>query len=319
MSSFTRGVPNVDDLFASTLDIYRDKLTEQWITSTPMTKKLWDKRREVDGGNDIVEHIEFQGNDTTGFGSKTASVSTSIPQIATDAKWTFGWHRGTVGIFDYEEGQNRGKEAFFNLLEARLNNFKEKAKIDLETDLGLSSTVTANDVWSLPDIIDSANPTLGNFGDIDRSSYSWWGAYEFASGSMALQGLEDMRLAHLTTSRDLTDPVDTILMTRTLYLAYQGRLTPQEMLVSTKTGDLEFTHLAFMGVPIFPCGSLASGLCLGYNTKYMTLVINKNLKMKQQPFVRTPGGQSKSAVIQTQLQLICTRPVSNFKLTGMTA
>lgn len=317
MSSFTRGVTNVDDLLTSTMDIYRSKLTEQWKTATPMLKGM--KLVDVDGGNDIVENFEYQGNSTSGFVSKTSTVSTTIPQILTQGTFRFGWLTGSVGIQDFEEAQNNGKEAMLNLLETRIQNLKDKMKIDTETALGQASTPNANYFWSLPDIVDSGNPTLGNYGDIDRNTYSWWQAYEFASGSMALQGLEDMRLAHLTTSRDYTDPVDTILMTRTLFLAYQGRLTANEMFVSNKKGDLEFEHLSFMGVPIFPCGSLNTGLCIGYNSKYMELRINKHLKFKNQPFVRAPGGQSKSSLIQTQGQLVCVRPASNFKLTGMTA
>lgn len=319
MSSFTRGVANVDDLLSSTLDKYRNELTEQWITASPMTKKLWDGRSEVDGGNDIVEHVEFAANGTSGFGSKTAAVDTSISQIFTDTRFAFAWHRGTVGIYDYEEGQNNGKEAWYNLLEKRLKNFTEAAKIDLEVALGQASTPDANTPWSLPDIVDASNPTLGNFGDVDRSVYSWWQGYELASGSMASQGLEDMRTAFLVSSRDLTDPVDVLLATQTLYLAYNGRMTAHEQLVSGDKGDLEFPHLAFHGKPLFSCSQLASGLILGYNSKYMKLIVNKNLKMKNQPFVRTPGGQSKSSTIQTQMQLVCYRPASNFKLTGMTA
>ena len=319
MSSFTRGVTNVDDLLSSTLDRYRNEVMEQWITASPMTKKLWDARMEVDGGNDIVEHVEFAANGTSGFGSKTASADTSITQIFTDTRFAFAWHRGTVGIYDYEEAQNNGKEAMFNLLEKRMANFQEAAKIDLETALGASSTPDANTVWSIPDIVDSSNPTLANFGDVDRSTYTWWGAYELASGSMATQGLEDLRTAYLVSSRDLTDPVDILIATQTLYLAYNGRLVSQEHLVSGDKGDLEFPHLAFMGKPMFPASKLASGLIIGYNTKYMKLIINKNLKLKNQPFVRTPGGQSRSSIIQTQLQLINYRPASNFKLTGMTA
>lgn len=136
---------------------------------------------------------------------------------------------------------------------------------------------------------------------------------------MATQGLEDIRTYFLTSSRDLTDPVNMMVTTQTLYEAYQARLTPFEQLVKTDTGDLEFPHLAFHGKPVFFSNRLASGLWLGINTKYTRMKINKNLKFKNQPFVRIPGGQSKSALVQTQCQMICTRPASNFKLTGMTA
>ena len=319
MSSFTRGPANVDDLLATTLDHYRDQIQETWKTATPLMKKLMDTALDISGGNDIVEHIEFASNPTSGFASKTATVSTAIPQIATDARWGWSWLPGTIGIYDYEEAQNKGKDAMLNLLELRIQNLQDSMRVDFETGLGASSTATANDVWSLVDIIDSSNPTLANYGDIDRSTYSMWQATETASGSMATQGLEDIRTAHLTTSRDLMDPVNVMVTTPTLYNAYNGRLQSHEKLVSGDKGDLEFQHLAFHNIPVFPASSLTSGLWLGFNTKYLQLYINSNLKFKQQPFVRAPGGQSKSALIQLESQLICRRPSSNFKLTGMVA
>lgn len=320
MASFTRGPANLDDLLASTLDHYGDGLTEQWVTGSPITKKLFDKHSdELDGGNDIVEHIEYQANGTTGFTSKTGPISTSITPILADARWSFGWLAGSVGIYDYEEDQNKGKEAMLNLLEARVKNVQAKFNVDMETAIGQASTPNANTVWSLPDIVDASNPTLGNFGDIDRATYPFWQATETASGSMAAQGLEDVRTAFYSTSRDMTDPCDLMATTQTLYEAYQARLTPFEVLASNKTGDVEFEHLAFMRKPIFFSNRMASGLFIGINSKYLRLKINKNIKFKNRPFVRAPGGQSKSSVIQLQCQLICTRPASLFKLTGMTA
>ncbi len=319
MSTFTRGPANVDDLLTTTLDHYRDEITENWKTATPLMKKLMSTSRDVDGGNDIVEHIEFDDNPTSGFASKTATISTAIPQIATDTTFLWSWLTGTVGIYDYEENQNKGKSAMINLLELRIKNLEDSMRIDFETALGQASTPDVNTVWSLPDIIDSSNPTLANYGQIDRSTYTFWQATETASGSMATQGLEDIRTAFLATSRDLTDPVNVMVTTSTLYLAYNGRLTVHEQLVRGDKGDLEFEHLAFHGVPVFPASSLASGLWLGFNTKYMQLYINKNIKFKNQPFVRAPGGQSRSSLVQLQSQLVCRRPASNFKLTGMTA
>lgn len=320
MSSFTRGPANVDDLLTTTLDYYRDKLTENWLSGNPITKKMMeDGSDELDGGNDIVEHLEYQDNDTVAWVGVNGSVSVAINQILTDAKFKWVMLAGSVGITDREEAQNKGKSAMLNLLETRVKNLENTFKDKLETAFGDSSTDNTDTMWSLPDIADASNPTIGNFGDIDRSTYTWWGATETASGSMATQGLEDIRTAYYTTGRSLTDPVNLMVTTQTLYEAYQARLTPVERIVSAKTGDLEFEHLAFAGKPVFFSENLASGLWLGLNTKYLRLRINKNMKFKNQPFVREPGGIKKSSVVELMCQLTCTRPASLFKLTGMTA
>ena len=320
MSSFTRGPANVDDLLTSTLDYYRDKLTENWLSGNPITKKMMeDGSDELDGGHDIVEHLEYQDNDTVAWVGVNGNVSVAINQILTDAKFKWVMLAGSVGITDREEAQNKGKSAMLNLLETRVKNLENTFKDKLEVAFGDSSTDNTDTMWSLPDIADASNPTVANFGDIDRSTYTWWGATETASGSMATQGLEDIRTAFYTTGRSLTDPVNIMVTTQTLYEAYQARLTPVERLVNTNKGDLEFEHLAFHGKPVFFSENLASGLWLGLNTKYLRLRINKNMKFKNQPFVREPGGIKKSSVVELMCQLTCTRPASLFKLTGMTA
>lgn len=321
MSSFTRGPANVDDLLTATLDNYREKLTENWLGGFPITKKMMDGGNvdELDGGNDIIEHIEYQDNDTAAWVGVNGSVGVAINQIMTDARFAFVMLAGSIGITDREEAQNKGKPAMLNLMETRVKNLENTFKAKLETAFGASSTPNSDTMWALADIIDSSNPTIGNFGDIDRSTYTWWGATETASGSMATQGLEDIRTAYHTVSRSMTDPVNVMLTTQTLYNAYQARLTPVERLTPGDKGDLEFTTLAFNGKPVFYSDQLASGLWLGMNTKYLRMKVLKTCKFKNQPFVREPGGIKKNAVVELMCQLTCTRPASQFKLTGMTA
>jgi hypothetical protein len=246
-------------------------------------------------------------------------VSVAINQILTDAKFKWAVLAGSVGITDREEAQNKGKSAMLNLMETRVKNLENTFKDRLEDAFGDSSTDSTDVMWSLPDVVDSSDPSIGSFGDIPRATYSWWQATETASGSMATQGLEDIRTAYYTTGRSLTDPVNLMLTTQTLYEAYQARLTPTERLVNASKGDLEFEHLAFANKPVFFSENLSSGLWLGLNTKYLRLRINKNMKFKNQPFVREPGGIKKSSVVELMCQLTCTRPASNFKLTSMTA
>jgi hypothetical protein len=320
MSSFTRGPANVDDLLTTTLDAYRDECTENWVTGNPVTKKLFeDGSDEIDGGNDIIEHLEYDQNQTASWVGPSGVVSVALNQILSDAKFKWVVLAGSVGITDREEAQNKGKAAMLNLLETRIKNLENTFKDKLEKAFGASTTADANTMWSLLDVVDSSNPTLGSFGDISRATYSWWGSTETASGSMATQGLEDIRTAYYTTGRSLTDPVNMMVTTQTLYESYQARLTVFERFQSNTKGDLEFDHLAFANKPVFFSEDLASGTWLGLNSKYLRLRINKNMKFKNQPFVRAPGGISKTSVIETMCQLTCTRPASQFKLTGMTA
>jgi len=251
MSTFKRGPGNVDDLLATTLDDYKNELVEQWLSGIPFTKKIMQSENKdmVSGGNDLVESVDFQDNDTAGFVSGTDIVGTAINQTFTQAKFVWALLAGTVGILDTELGQNTGKNQLRNLLKARVNNLTNTFKENLENAFGAASTPNANTVWALADIVNSSDPTLANFGDIDRDDNTWWQSTQTASGSMATQGLEDIRTAYYTTSRGQIDPVNMLLTTQTVYEAYQARLQPQEQLQRSDGGDLEFDHLAFLACP----------------------------------------------------------------------
>lgn len=310
---------SADDILTSTLDNIRDTLTEQWVTANPVTKKLFDagKVREQNGGNQIVENIEYQQNNTSGWVSSSAVVSVSINQILKQATYQWAVLAGSVGIDDHEDAKNSGNSAMFNLLKVRTANLRNTFNEDLETALVGQTTPNTDTLWSLIDVIDSSDPSIANYGNIDRDTFTFWQATETASGSMATQGLEDIRTAYYTTGRARTDAIDMHITTQTLYEAYQARLQPQERL--GKQGDLEFEHLLFANKPIFFSEDMTSGVWLGLNTKYTNLVINSAMKFKNQPFTRVPGGQSKSAVVQLMVQLTSSRIASHFKLTGMTA
>jgi hypothetical protein len=321
MSSFTRGPANVNDLLASTLDDYRKDLTEQFYKGNKITKKLMEAGsiEEIDGGNDIVRNIAHQEGGTVAKITASSAVNISQAQEFTQARFAWAAIGGSVVIGDWERAQNSGKGKLFDLLAERVANVREEMNQNFEAFALASSTADTTSLWSLLDIIDSADPSAANYGDIDRDSYTWWAATEAASGSMATQGLEDIRTAYHTTSRAGMDPVSFLVTTQTVYEAYQARLTPFEQLSPTDKGDLEFDSLAFMRKPMFFSEVMPTGVLLGINSKHTKLVVNKNMMFSKTPFVRTQDGQSEASLIRLMCQIVCTRPASNFKLTGLTA
>ncbi len=321
MSSFTRGPANVDDLLASTLDDYRKDLTEQFYKGNKITKELMKSGsiEEIDGGNDIVRNVAYQAGGTVAKITSTSAVSITQAQEFTQARFPWAAIGGSVVLGDWEKAQNSGKGKLFDLLAERVANVREEMNQSFESFALASATADLTSIWSLVDINDSANPGVGNYGDIDRSAYTWWAATEAASGSMATQGLEDIRTAYHTTSRAGMDPVSFLVTTQTVYEAYQARLTNFEQLVPTDKGDLEFDSLAFMRKPLFFSEVMPTGVLLGINAKHTKLVVNKNMMFSKTPFVRTQGGQSEASLIRLMCQIVCVRPASNFKLTGLTA
>lgn len=315
-----RGPANFDNLLSSTLQEFRDGLTEQWVQNNIVLKRMEKSAKEViDGGASIVEHLEYGDNSTVGWVGKTGTIPVAEDEFLTDARFIWATIAGAVSIYDHDLAKNTGKNAHYSLMEAKVKNLQRTFDDQLERALLDDSTADVNTVNSLYDIVDSSDPTLGSLGDIARATYTWWQATETASGSMATQGLEDIRTAAATVSRSGSDPVNLHICTQTLYTAYQARLTPFERLQSKAKGDVEFDSLTFANQPVEFSFAAQSGIWLGLNTKYLRFRINKNMNFLNQPFVRGEGKQYKSSIVQTMCQLTTTRPKSMFKLTGMTA
>lgn len=320
MSDFTRGPANVDNILASTLNEYREGLQEQWVQNNILLKYLDKEAKDpIDGGISIIENLEYAENSTVGWVGKNGTISVAEDQFLTQGRFIWATLAGAVSIYDHDMAQNTGKNALYSLMEAKTKNLQRTFDDLLEKALLASSTPDVNTVNSLYDIVDSSDPTLGALGDIARATYTWWQSTETASGSMATQGLEDIRTAAATVSRSGSDPVSLHICTQTLYTAYQARLTPFERSVKKDVGDLEHDSLAFANKPVEFSFAAQSGLWVGLNTKYLRFRINKNMNFLNQPFVRGEGKQYKSSIVQTQCQLTTTRPKSMFKLSGMTA
>lgn len=322
MAEFTRGPANVDDILTTTLDKYRKKMTEQWLNSFAVTRKMMSSGnvKYEDGGNTIVEDVEYDDNATAAFVDSTDTVSTSINQIMTQAKFSWKMLAGTVGISDMDEAKNSGAEKMHDLMDVRVKNLENTFKKVLETALVGGVTANTKTPWSLLDIIDASNPALGNLGDIDRSTYTWWAATEAGSaGSVATGAMDAIRTAYLTTSRGLTDPVSYHITTQTIWAAYSKTLQPQQIFQNVDKADSEFTSLTFFNKPVFFSEGMSSGTWLGINAEYLKMTINKNAQFVNKGFVRVPGGLSKSAVVELVLQITTSRPASLFKVTGLTA
>lgn len=315
---FTRGPANVDNLLATTFSEQKKELYEQWVANNVFLKLLEDNAKEmIDGGVSIVEEIEYDNNDTVGWYGRGDTVSTVENEFLTQARFTWAFLAGSLVLHDRDMSQNMGRNQIISLAEAKTKNLMRSMDDQLERALLASSTPNSDTIWSLYDIVDSSNPTLASFGDISRSSYTWWGATEATSGAMATQGLEDIRSNEATVSRSMSDRPNFHITTQAMYLAYQARHTPLERFTDRSSGDQEFDSLAFGKKPVVFSVRAQSGTWIGINTKYLKFRVNSNYSFKQQPWVRGEGKQFKSAIVGTECQLTCVRPASFFKLSSL--
>jgi hypothetical protein len=322
MAEFGAGPLVVDDILASTLSVSGDTLTEQWVAGHPLTEQLMKDGlvREPNGGNDIREPIEYQGNTSAQWANDGSIIDVSVRQIMTEMQvsWKMLW--GSIAVLFSEDAKNMGDQQKIALVDSRLKNLLSQFRESLEISL-FGTAPGVDEPWTLDDIVATANPSRGNFGGIDRvANTNWQGSVTDATsvGGFALAGIETVRSSEMTVSRGFTDRVGMHFTSQTLYASYQARLVQQEIFDSNKEkGDFEFPHLNFAGKPVYWSPQCPAKTWFGLNTQHLKFFINKNMRFKDYGWTQVPGGLSKSKLIGTQCQLLSKSPKRNFKITNM--
>lgn len=317
----------LDNFLVSTIEsMGHGNVTNQMLQGLPFIRKMMEAgnvERRTSPGSSVLCDLEYDENDTIRWVNKGSTLLANDKQILTQAQYFWALVAGTLTFNTIEDKMNVGTEARIDLVTKKLDNFRLAYRRVLETSL-LASAATAvaagNDhIWTLDEVIDSSNPARANLGGIDRSTYSWWQAKEYAGGSMAVQGLEDMRKA-LTDIQDTDlDPVTMIWTTSTLINAYRARMNAYVRLAPNDARDLEDGAIMFSGVPMYWSTQVQSGQMLMMNTKYLKLYIQSGMEFQSDPLQMVPRTFVATKNIYTNMQLVCSKPRAQAKITGMTA
>jgi len=315
--SLTRTPSTVNDLLATTLELYADKLVEQTALLTPVTNKFLTGPglKMVTGGESIVLKVNYANSGTfKTIGRNTALGSTQAPMYS-QANLAWSGINGDIVRNDWDAVLNAGSSKMHDLFEADLENLKREMAEGLEKLLIGQVTATTADVWSLLDIVDSADPSVADYAGLDRDVYTWWAGTEIASGGIA-NVLESLKKAGHTAGKN-GELIDFWVTTQTVYEAFEARNVAQLQLRQGDKADLAFPSLLVSGKPMFYSQQMVAATALGINLNHTKLYVQNNMKMKLSEPVRSITGQDEVRHIRTILQMVCDRPLSNCKVTGL--
>lgn len=260
-----------DGLLTTTLNNYRNKLEDNVFGSKVLLWILKSAGRieNLDGGEKIVVPLMYAAAPNKGSYSGSDTFTTEANTGISAAEFPWKQYYGLFSIEGIEMAKNSGKAALLRLLDARVTQLEMTMADQIDAMLyGDGSGNAGKDFHGLGAIVDSSNPSWGNLGGIDRSTYSYWQASESAlGGSLTLAA---MRTRYNTVSEGKDQPSN-ILTTQTLYEAYEGLLQSGVRHEDVKMGDAGFQNLMFKGAPIAWSDQVTSGEMLFLNMKYITL------------------------------------------------
>jgi len=230
--------------------------------------------KELDGGRVIVEPLLYASNSTAGSYDGYDELDTDPQDGMTNAEFLWKQYSVSVSISGREKRMNSGDSAVLNLLEGKIMQAEMSLIESMNGDLFTDGTGNGSkDITGLVLAVDSA----GTYGNIDRSTNSWWGAQETATSGPT--SIDQMRTSYNDCSlgQGKMHP-DLILNTQASYEAYESKLQPDMRFADNKLADAGFMNLAFKSAKMVFDEQVNTGVRYYLNTNVMGIRVHSDAK-----------------------------------------
>ena len=281
--------PNVSDIVATTIQNRSRQIADNVTRNNALLARLNQRGnvKTISGGSSILEELSFAENGNAGFYSGYDLLPVAAQDVISAAEYSIKQFAVPVVMSGLEMLQNSGKEAFIDLLEARLNVAEATMMNKLAQSVYSDGTGSGGkEITGLNAAVASTN-TSGTYGGIDRATWSFWRnqKYDFSDntvtpGPTTIQNAMNTLWASCTRGNDRPD----LIVVDTVYWGfYMSSLQAIQRFTSPDTGNLGFPSLKFMDADVVLDGGIG-GYCpssTGFflNTKYIKWRPHKDRNM----------------------------------------
>lgn len=289
---------NFDELLSTTLDNYRETLTDNVFNSRPVLFHLMEKNRlrMLSGGNKIVEPLIYEEGQAGSYGEY--DVLTITPQEGISAA-EFDWKSlyATIAISGLEEAKNNGEEQVISLLEAKTMQAEQTLKNKISTML-FAETLAAGTDWNgLGILIGDHNSTVTTVGGINctTAGNEFWRSVVRDKTATLFADVDIRQFvaeAANSASDSGTDRVDAVFTAQDVFELYESQLTPQVRYSDVDSANAGFQNLMVQGVPMYWDFDCPAGTIYGVNSKYIGFAGHTSRWFKQSAFSDGLSGNS---------------------------
>jgi hypothetical protein len=283
--------PNVSDIVATTIENRSKKIADN-VTKNNALLTWLNKRgnvKSVSGGSVIYEELSFAENGNGAAYSGYDLLSVSPADVLSAAQYSLKQYAVPVVISGLEQLQNSGREAFIELLEARMSVAESTMSNLLSQGLygdgtafggkalvGLDAAVPVTATASQATAYGGITPATGTITAFWRS-YSPGSSTAPTGGSTGtIQGI--MNTTYINCVRG-TDAPDLIIMDNDFYSKFLSSLQVIQRFTGTDTANLGFNTVKFLGADVvldggiggfaYSTGAADHGSMYFLNTKYL--------------------------------------------------
>ncbi|MFA5132943.1 MAG: phage major capsid protein [Candidatus Paceibacterota bacterium] len=263
------------ELDAHVREKYIPILTDQFYYSTPIFTRLMSKNKVTYDSGSKIDVPVLYGDLNSGWYSGLDEFDISLIETTTLAKhaWYLMWVNVTM---DGEtELKVEGDEKILSIVQSKMQNAQKTFTKKFSEAIFDTSW---SDTKAIPPLI-SALATTGTYGEISKTSYSWWrGQVDSTGGAFSMSMLQS---AYGNCCDGAVQP-DLIITTQDIYDKIWNRVQPTQRGDLTTAPDLArvgFTGIAFNKATIVVDHYCPSGYIFILNTDYWKMVVHRKRNM----------------------------------------
>lgn len=273
------GSSQFNELTYVTRRAFIPKLVVQLYNSTPLMAALIANSQQASGGVSSVtvpvqgaQFVNAQWSDYSGSFNQP-----SVQQGAYNAEFDLKLMIAPVPFLGME-GAVQQDAAIIPLIEARMNDATNVMMDAMATAL-YNNTTNTQQFIGLPAAVSAS----GTYGNIDRSTYSWWQSKSYSAGSVNPTRQNILQYISGTVKNGAEMPSFGVCGFGTWTLLAQDFVGQEQYVITPGSGfdgdpngpQAAFRALMVAGVPIYPDPYCPEGTVYFLNTNYLSLYIHE--------------------------------------------
>ena len=301
------------------------KMVVQIYNSTPLLAALIANSQSATGGVSSVtvpvqgaQFVNAQWSDYSG-----SFTQPSVQQGAYNAEFNLKLLIAPVPFLGME-GAVQQDHAIIPLIEARMNDATQTMMDAMATSLYTNTTNTQQFIGLNGSVDDGT--VLPTYGNINRSTYTWWQSKVYAAGSVNPTRQNVLQYISGTVKNGAEVPTFGVCGFGTWTLLAQDYVGQEQYVITPGSGfdgdsngpQAAFRALMVAGVPIYPDPYCPEGTLYLLNTNYMSLYIHEQASFAFTGFESTLANWQIGYVgaVLMIAELVNTKPKSMTKVTG---
>jgi len=302
------------------------KLVVQIYNSTPLMAALIANSQQASGGVSSVtvpvqgsQFVNAQWSDYSGSFNQP-----SVQQGAYNAEFDLKLMIAPVPFLGME-GAVQNDAAIIPLIEARMNDASNVMMDAMATAL-YNNTTNTQQFIGLPGAVSNTDPAAGAYGNISRSSNTWWQSTVYSAGNVNPTRQNILQYISGTVKKGAEVPTFGVCGFGTWTLLAQDYVGQEQYVITPGNGfdgdgngpQAAFRALMVAGVPIYPDPYCPEGTVYFLNSNYLSLYVHEQGSFVFTGFESTlPNWQiGYVGAVITIAELVSTKPKTMTQVTG---